>query len=74
MTDSAILASVFNNHFATIAKQIKAKSIIPNLHFSKYLFKPVEEALIFRPIDQLEVTFTKCKENICVLQAFQITF
>ena len=42
ITDPVIIANEFNNHFTTIAKQIKikAKLIIPNFHFSNYLSEP----------------------------------
>ena len=43
------------NHFTTIAKQIEAKLITPNFHFSNYLSELVEEALTFRATDKLEV-------------------
>ena len=56
IVDPAIIASEFNNHFTAIAKQIEAKLITPNLHFSNYLLEPVEETLTFRPTDKLEVT------------------
>ena len=56
ITDPAIIANEFNNHFTTIAKEIEAKLIAPNLHFSNYLSEPVEETLTFRPTNELEVT------------------
>ena len=62
ITDPAIIANEFNNHFTKIAKQIAAKLIAPNLHFSNYLSVPVEETLTFRATNELEVT--KCKESI----------
>ena len=37
ITDPAIIANEFNNHFTTIATQIEAKLITPNSHFSNYL-------------------------------------
>ena len=55
-TDPAIITNEFNNHFTTIAKQIEAKLITPNSHFSNYLSEPVEETLTFRATDKLEVT------------------
>ena len=33
ITDPAIIANEFNNHFTTIAEQIEAKLITPNFHF-----------------------------------------
>ena len=33
VTDPVISANYFNNHFTTIAKEIEAKLIAPNLHF-----------------------------------------
>ena len=56
ITDPAIIANEFNNHFTTIAKEIEAKLIPPNLHFSNYLSEPVEETLTFRAKNELEVT------------------
>ena len=56
ITDPAIIANEFNNYFTTIAKQIEAKLIAPNLHFSHYLSEPVEETLTFRATNELEVT------------------
>ena len=56
ITDPAIITNEFNNHFTTIAKQIEAKLITPNFHFSNYLPEPVEETLTFRATDKLEVT------------------
>ena len=56
ITDPAIIANEFNNHFTTIAKEIEAKLIPPNLHFSNYLSEPVEETLTFRATNELEVT------------------
>ena len=56
ITDPAIIANEFNNHFTTIAKQIVEKLITPNLHFSNCLSEPVEETLTLRPLDKLEVT------------------
>ena len=56
ITDPAIIANEFNNHFTTIAKEIEAKLIAPNLHFSNYLSEPVEETLTFRATNELEVT------------------
>ena len=41
--------------YAVTAKQIEAKLITPNLHFSNYLSEPVGETLTFRPMDELEV-------------------
>ena len=55
ITDPAIIAHEFNNHFPTIAKQIKAKLITPNFHFSNYLSEPVEKTLAFRAIHKLGV-------------------
>ena len=55
-TDPAIIVNEFNNHFTTIAKEIEAKLIPPNLHFSNYLSEPVEETLTFRATNELEVT------------------
>ena len=54
ITDPAIIE--FNNYFTTIAKQIDAKLITPNSHFSNYLSEPIEETLTFRATDKLEVT------------------
>ena len=54
-TDPAIIANEFNNHLA-IAKQIRAKLVTPNLHFSNYLSEPVEKTLTFRQTDKLEIT------------------
>ena len=54
--DPAIIANEFNNHFTTIAKEIEAKLLAPNLHFSNYLSEPVEETLTFRATNELEVT------------------
>ena len=48
ITDPAIIANKFNNHFTTIAKQIEAKLITRSFHFSNYLLEPVEETLTFR--------------------------
>ena len=56
ITDPAINGSEFNNHFTTIAKQIVAKLIIPNFHFSNYLSELVQETLTFRATNELEVT------------------
>ena len=56
ITDPAIIANEFNNHFTTIAKQIEAKLIAPNLYFSNYLSEHVEETLTFRAMNELEVT------------------
>ena len=42
ITDPAIIVNEFNNHFPTIAKQIEAKLIKPNFHFSNYLSELVE--------------------------------
>ena len=56
ITDPAIIANEFNNHFTTIAKQIEAKLITPNSNFSNHLSEPVEETLTFRATDKLEVT------------------
>ena len=56
ITDPAIIANEFNNHFTTVAKQIKAKLITPNFHFSNYLSEPVKESLTFRATNELEVT------------------
>ena len=58
ITDPAIIANEFNNHFTTITKEIEAKLIAPNLHFSNYLSEPVEETLTFRATIELEVTST----------------
>ena len=55
ITDPAIIANEFNIHFTTIAKQIKAKLIIPYFHFSNYLSEPVQETLTFRATNELEV-------------------
>ena len=55
-TDPAIIANEFNNHFTTIAKEIEAKLIAPNLHFLNYLSESVEENLTFRATNELEVT------------------
>ena len=54
--DPAVIANEFNNHFATIAKEIEAKLIVPNLHFSNHLSEPVEETLTFRATNDLDVT------------------
>ena len=56
ITDPAIIANEFNNLFATIAKQIEAKLMIPNFHFSNYLSELVQETLTFRATNELEVT------------------
>ena len=40
ITDAAIIANKFNNHFTTIAKQIEAESVIRNFYFSNYLSEP----------------------------------
>ena len=57
ITDPAIIANEFDNLFTTIiAKQIEAKLIAPNLHFSNYLSEHVEETLTFRATNELEVT------------------
>ena len=56
ISDPAIIANEFNNHFTTIAKEIEAKLIAPNLHFSNYLSESVEETLTFRATNELEVT------------------
>ena len=56
ITDPAIFANEFNDHFITIVKQIEAKLITSYLHFSNYLSKPVEETLTFRQKGTLEVT------------------
>ena len=56
ITDPAIIANEFNNHFTEIAKEIEAKLIAPNFHFSNYLSEPVEETLTFRATNDLEVT------------------
>ena len=53
ITDPAIIANEFNNHFTTIAKQIEAKLIALNLHFSSYLSEPVEETLTFAATNEL---------------------
>ena len=50
------LANEFNNHFATIAKQMEAKLTITIFHFSNYLSEPVQESLTFRATNELEVT------------------
>ena len=55
ITDPAIIANEFNNHFTTIAKQIEAKLIKPNFYFSNYLSEPVPETLTFRATNELEV-------------------
>ena len=54
ITDPAIIAIEFNNHFA-IAKQIEAKLIIPNSYFSNCLSEPVQETLRFRATNDLEI-------------------
>ena len=56
ISDPAIIANEFNKHFTIIAKEIEAKLIPPNLHFSNYLSEPVEETLSFRAKNELEVT------------------
>ena len=56
ITDPAIIANEFNNHFTTIAKEIDTKLIAPNLQFLNYLSEPVEETLTFRATNELEVT------------------
>ena len=56
ITDPAIIANEFNNHFTTIAKQFKAKLITRNFRFSNYFSEPVEETLTFTVTNELEVT------------------
>ena len=56
ITDPAIIANEFNNHFTTIAKQFKAKLITRNFHFSNYFSEPAEETLTFTVTNELEVT------------------
>ena len=56
ITDPAIIANEFNNHFTKIPKQIEAKLITPNFHFSNYLSELIEETLTFSVTNELDVT------------------
>ena len=56
ITDPAIIANEFNNHFTTIAKQIEAKLMILNFHFSNYLSELAQETLTFRATNEMKVT------------------
>ena len=52
ITDPAIIANEFNNHFTTIAEQIEAKLITPNFHFQiifqNLLKKHLEQQMSWR--------------------------
>ena len=58
ITDSKLIANLFNNHFTSIAKNMKQKKITSKSKYSDYLKNPCQKTFLLTPLNEQEVLQT----------------